>query len=65
VKRKQMSSKQRRVAAAWAPHYRALMKQPVRGCITYGGGLNVLAWMSEAQAQGFHCTMTPAGVVLR
>ena len=65
MKIKQMSSKQRRIAGAWAGHYRALMSKPQRGAITYGGGLNVMASMAEAEAQGYHCMMTPAGVVLR
>lgn len=64
-KQKPMSSKQRRMAGAWAKHYRDLMSKPQRGIITYGGGLNLLAWMADSEAQGFHCTMTPAGVVLR
>ena len=64
-KQKAISSKQRRLAAAWAPHYRALMAKPQRGVITYGGGLNILDWITDAQAQGYHGTMTPDGVVLR
>ena len=64
-KMKAMSSKQRRLAGAWSPYYRKLMAQPQRGIITYGGGLNILAWISDSEAQGFHCTLTPSGVVLR
>jgi hypothetical protein len=64
-KNKPMSSQMRRKAAAWASYYRDLMKRPVRGIITYGGGLNILAWIEDAEADGYHCTMTPAGVVLR
>ena len=65
MKPKPMSSKQRRVAGAWAGYYRDLLKRPVRGWITYGGGLNILAWIADSEAQGFHCTMTPQGVALR
>ena len=61
-----MSSKQRRVAALWMrDYYRPLMARPQRGIITYGGGLNIPAWIAAAEAQGFHATLTPDGVVLR
>ncbi len=62
---KNMSSWQRRVSALHMQDYRDLMKRPVRGIITYGGGLNIPEWMREAEAQGFHVCMTPAGVELR
>ena len=64
-KSKAMSSKQRRVATLWNAYYRDKMARPQRGVITYGGGLNILAWIADAEAEGFNCTMTPAGVVLR
>lgn len=63
---KTMSSKQRRLAGHWMQtRYNRLMALPQRGIITYGGGLNILAWIADAEAQRFHCTMTPVGVVLR
>ena len=64
-KQKSMSSKQRRLAGVWTSYYRDLMKRPQRGAIVYGGGINILAWIAQAQTQGYHCTMTPACVVLR
>jgi hypothetical protein len=60
-----MSSKQRRIAAAHMIDYRRMMARPQRGVITYGGGLSILQWIRDAENAGFHCTMTPAGVVLR
>ena len=65
MKNKSLSSRQRRVSAFWMKHYSGLMAKPQRGFISYGGGLNILKWMSDAEAQGYHCTMTPSGVVLR
>jgi hypothetical protein len=64
-KPKPLSSHQRRIAGHWLAYYRPIMARPVRGVITYGGGLAVLQWIADSEAQGFHCTMTPAGVVLR
>jgi hypothetical protein len=64
-KQKPMSSRQRRIAGHWLGYYGRLMAKPQRGIITYGGGLNILAWIADAEAEGFHCTLTPAGVVLR
>jgi len=46
-------------------YYNKLMKKKPRGFITYGGGLNILAWISEAESQGYFCVMTNAGVELR
>jgi len=60
-----MSSRQRRIAAAWMIHYRAVMSRPQRGIITYGGGINVSAWIEEAWRAGYVTELTPAGVVLR
>lgn len=61
-----MSAKQRRVAAYWmSARYNRLMAAPQRGIITYGGGINVRAFIARAEMNGFHCTMTPDGVVLR
>lgn len=65
-RKKTMSSQQRRLAGHWMKTlYNRLMAQPQRGVITYGGGLNMLAWISDAEARGYHCTMTQDGVVLR
>jgi hypothetical protein len=61
-----MSSKQRRVAAYWMQtHYNRLMAKPQRGIITYGGGLDIVRAIVDAEAKGYHCTMTPCGVILR
>ena len=64
--RKKLSSAQRRHAGYWMQiYYNKLMKKKPRGFITYGGGLNILAWISEAESQGYFCVMTNAGVELR
>lgn len=62
---KKLSKRQNRIAQMHLADYAKLMRRPQRGVITYGGGLNILAWMAEAETQGYHCTMTPGGVVLR
>jgi len=64
-KQKSLSPAQRRHAGAWLTHYNRLMAKPLRGVITYGGGLAIRAWIAEAELQGFHCTITSFGVVLR
>ena len=58
-------AEQRRIVAAWMQYYTPLMQRPVRGIITYGGGLNILHWIDEAKAQGWTCNLTPEGVTLR
>jgi hypothetical protein len=61
-----MSSKQRRVAALWMrDHYNPVMRKPQRGAIVYGGGLSVPQWIADAEALGYHATLTPECVVLR
>ena len=60
-----MSSKQRRVAAWWMKHYSDVMARPLRGLITYGGGLNIQEFIRNAEAKGYHATMTVDCVELR
>ncbi len=62
---RKLSKKQNRIARMHLADYVKIMALPQRGIITYGGGLNIFAWIAEAEARGFHCTLTPAGVVLR
>jgi hypothetical protein len=61
----QMSSRQRRVAAAWMSYYRERLARPQRGIITYGGGLSMIEWIEDAWRAGYVTEMTPAGVILR
>lgn len=60
-----MSKRETRIARCWMPYYRKLMAKPQRGVISYGGGLDIIQWMRDSEAQGFHVTMTPQGVILR
>ena len=64
-KQRKMTTRERRLWGAWIGYYNRLMAKPQRGFIAYGGGLSILAWINEAEAQGFHATMTPVGVELR
>jgi hypothetical protein len=64
-KNRPMSSRMRRLAGAWAPYYRERMSKPQRGIITYGGGINLIAWIEDAWRDGYTTELTPFGVVLR
>ena len=63
--KRSMSARQRRVAAMHMADYGKVMGKPVMGVIRYGGGLNIPQWIKDAEAQGYHATMTPRGVHLR
>lgn len=63
---KKMSSREHRISAYWLTTlYNKVMKKPLRGFITYGGGLNILEWIKDAESNGYIINMTVNGVELR